>query len=297
MRLLTPIFCALVLIHPFSAQGQDVEPMPAEAPAAWAAALRGTVDVEGGLMRLAAQREGLIVEVLVQEGDRVEAGQLLGRIDDEVARLQLAAAELELTQAQTGGRMAEMKLDHGEAELARLTEMAAAHAIPRKEIDQASQTVAVAKAEREQSRIAEALAQNRLAVAQLEVAAREIRAPLAGVILRSSARVGDATSTSTVTEMFLLAPDGKRVLRGMLDEQFVGQVVPGQSAVLISERMAGVELQGRVLRIAPIFGTPGQTRENQSQTETTGVAIVLSIEGEKASDLILGERLVARIGG
>ncbi len=296
MRVLTPVFCALALLQPLAAQAQDAEQILEEAPAQWTAALRGTVDVEGGLMRLAAQREGLIAEVLVREGDRVEAGQLLGRIDDEAARLQLTAAELELAQAETSGRLAQMKLDQARAELARLNRMAAADAVPRKEIDQAIQAVALAEVEREQARIAEALARNRLEVARLEITAREIRAPVAGVILRSAARVGDATSTSTVTEMFLLAPDGNRVLRGMLDEQFLGQVAPGQTAVLISERMEGVELQGRVLRISPIFGTPGQTAEGQNQTETRGVAIVISIEGAGSADLILGERLVARIG-
>lgn len=296
MPVLTAFFCFLLLIQPYAAIAQQAEPLAETAPAAWAAALRGTVDLEGGLMRLAAQREGLIVEVLVQEGDRVQAGQLLGRIDDDMARLQQQAAELELAQARASSLMADIKLDQAKAEMDRLNEMAAADAVPRKEIGQASSAIALASAERDQARIAVDLAQNRLALAKLEVSAREIRAPIAGVILRSSARVGDATSTSTVTEMFLLAPDGKRVLRGMLDEQFVGQVAPGQPAVLISERMAGVTLQGRVLRIAPIFGTPGQTSADQNGAEARGVAIVLSIEGAGAADLILGERLIARIG-
>jgi hypothetical protein len=131
--------------------------------------------------------------------------------------------------------------------------------------------------------------QSRVDVAALEVTAREVRAPAPGVILRASAKVGDATTTNTVTEMFLLAPDGPRVLRGMLDEQFLGRVAVGQRAVLFSERDASVKLPSRVIRIAPVFGRPGET-----QTEARSVEVVLLIESDAARSLILGERLVAR---
>lgn len=51
--------------------------------------------------------------------------------------------------------------------------------------------------------------------------------------------MGDATTTSTVTEMFLLAPDGPRVLRAQLDEQFVGRVAPGRRAEAMPEHGDG----------------------------------------------------------
>lgn len=286
MRLLRRLFLLLTLFLPTPGAAQQEE---------WIAAIRGTVDIEGGLMRLAAQREGLIVEVLVKEGDRVTAGQVLARIDASEAELQLRTAELEHEQARIQGRIALMRLGQAQDEFARLSKMVAADAIPGKDVDAADRALALARAEADQSHVAVALAENRLAIARLDVAAREVRAPVAGVILRSSARVGDATTTNTVTEMFLLAPDGARVLKGMLNEQFVGQVQPGQEASLISERDGDVALRGRVLRIAPIFGMPGQSPSNPAQSEPTSVEIFISIEDEAADGLILGERLIARI--
>lgn len=286
MRLLRRLFLLLTLFLPTPGAAQQEE---------WIAAIRGTVDIEGGLMRLAAQREGLIAEVLVKEGDRVTAGQVLARIDASEAELQLRTAELEHEQARIQGRIALMRLGQAQDEFARLSKMVAADAIPGKDVDAADRALALARAEADQSHVAVALAENRLAIARLDVAAREVRAPVAGVILRSSARVGDATTTNTVTEMFLLAPDGARVLKGMLNEQFVGQVQPGQEASLISERDGDVALRGRVLRIAPIFGMPGQSPSNPAQSEPTSVEIFISIEDEAADGLILGERLIARI--
>lgn len=289
MRLLT----SLALLLSLGAQGTVLAQQAEPSGGQWVAALRGKVDVEGGIMRLAAQRDGLIEVVLVKEGDKVTQGQLLARINDLSAQLQLRAAELEVEQSQSQRLIASMKLDQAKAEQERLAIMAAADAVPRKEIDAAAQALNLAITEADQARIAVELSQNRLQIAQLEISAREIRAPVAGVILRSSARVGDATTTNTVTEMFLLTPDTDRVLKGMLDEQFVGKVAPGQSADLISERNAEIALQGKVLRIAPIFGTPGQ--QGQSDTQTSGVEIVLSIDGAGAEQLILGEALIARI--
>ncbi|MCZ8335768.1 MAG: HlyD family efflux transporter periplasmic adaptor subunit [Rhodobacteraceae bacterium] len=286
MPLLSRLAVVLTLLIPSPLAAQQEE---------WIAAIRGTVDIEGGLMRLAAQREGLIAEVLVKEGDRVTEGQVLARIDAREAELQMRTAELEFEQARIQGGVASMRLGHAEDEVARLSIMAAVDAIPRKDIDAANRALDLARAEADQARVAVALAENRLAVARLDIAAREVRAPVAGVILRRSARVGDATTTNTVTEMFLLAPDGARVLKGQLTEQFVGQVRPGQEASLISERDGDIALRGRVLRIAPIFGTPGPGQANPGQTEANSVEIVISIDDEAARDLILGERLVARI--
>ena len=54
----------------------DEPPAPPAAPASAAsspfvASAKGRIDIEGGVIRLAAQREGVIDKVLVEEGDTV----------------------------------------------------------------------------------------------------------------------------------------------------------------------------------------------------------------------------------
>lgn len=284
------LVAALVALSPGIAPAQDAPAEIAAEVGPWLAVARGTVDVEGGLMRLAAQREGLIAEVMVAEGDRVTAGQLLARLEDGNARLQARIADLEVTQAEAQARSAALRLRHAEAEVARLRPLLKADAIPARQGDEAARAVELAAAEARNAEIALSLARLRLDGARLEEAAREIRAPAPGVILRVSARPGDGTSTSTVTEMFLLAPDGRRVLRGTLDEQFVGKVAAGQRAEILSERDAARRLSGEVLRVAPVFGRPGQ-----AQGDARSVDIVIALDGADAARLVLGERLVARI--
>ncbi|MDO5527932.1 MAG: biotin/lipoyl-binding protein, partial [Paracoccus sp. (in: a-proteobacteria)] len=98
--LLAAALACLTLLGPALAEDGWPE-HDAQQEGAWIAVARGTVDVAGGLMRLAAQREGLIVEVLASEGDHVSEGQILARIDDKSAALQLEMARAEADQAAT----------------------------------------------------------------------------------------------------------------------------------------------------------------------------------------------------
>ena len=64
------------------------EKAAAEAPESpYAAVANGKADVEGGIIQVAARRGGVVKEVYVQEGDRVVAGQILARQEDDEARL------------------------------------------------------------------------------------------------------------------------------------------------------------------------------------------------------------------
>lgn len=282
---------------PRAASGQEAqEGMP---EGRWIAVARGTVDAEGGLMRLAAQREGLIVEVMAEEGDHVKADQPLARIDDNTARLQVEISEGELGQAQVQRDLTNLRRDQADAEVARLRPLSAADAIPRRQLDEAENTARLAALEAKNAESAVALAEKRLQSQQLEIDARTVRAPVDGVILRRSARRGDGTTTQTVTEMFLLAPDGGRVLRAQLDEQFVGLVHAGQKAEVIRERDDGSVITATVARVAPVFGTAQSAGAGQAgrSDDARTVEITLTLDGppDQIARLVLGQRMIARI--
>ena len=92
---------------------QSSRPAPVEAPALKTAKARtgDIVIAAGGTGNLVAAREanlgfksgGRLVEIPVQVGDRVEAGDVLVRLDDTDAKAQVAQAEIDL-------RIAELKL-------------------------------------------------------------------------------------------------------------------------------------------------------------------------------------------
>src|SRR5262245_13942394 len=59
----------------------------------------GSVDVDGGIRNLYPQQMGEIVEILVDEGQMVKEGDPLLRMNDEPAKIALAAAEAGLNNA------------------------------------------------------------------------------------------------------------------------------------------------------------------------------------------------------
>src|SRR5262245_61926931 len=65
----------------------------------------GTVDVESGLVPLAPVQPGEIIEVPVKEGQNVQKGELLLKLDDTLAQAQLKQAQAAVREAQA--KMAE----------------------------------------------------------------------------------------------------------------------------------------------------------------------------------------------
>jgi HlyD family secretion protein len=66
----------------------------------YAAVAAGKVDIEGGLVDIAARQPGVVREVLVQEGAEVVKDQVLARLDDQEARLARNRAQADLAAAQ-----------------------------------------------------------------------------------------------------------------------------------------------------------------------------------------------------
>ena len=63
------------------------------APARTVLVAPGLVEAQGDRVALGFEASGRIAELLVDEGDRVAAGQVLGRLDDRVALARMARAE------------------------------------------------------------------------------------------------------------------------------------------------------------------------------------------------------------
>ncbi len=86
-------------------RGQPDAPAPAAAQAAPAVAPSDQIVAEARVVparsaTLSLSNGGIVAEVLVKEGDQVQAGQVLARLDDSDLQLQLEKAQIDLKQAQ-----------------------------------------------------------------------------------------------------------------------------------------------------------------------------------------------------
>jgi HlyD family secretion protein len=294
----TAVFAAFIAVAasllPAAGWSQDTDDTPQPAQQfPWAAIAKGRIDIEGGTIRLAAQREGLIKEVLVEEGDAVAQGQVLARLDTASVELGIAQAEAEA--AASEGQLAALlaRLKSAKREAARLKPLARSKAIPQVEMDQANDLVATTQAELEAARLNVKAAKTRIDVQRYEIEARTVRSPLAGRIVRRSAKPGDGTATQTITELFLLAPDAPRIVRAELDEQFVDAVKTGQTAEIVIEFDQQQVFAGSVLRIGEVFGVAKNKDDPSAAQDTRVVELIVGIENGEA--LRIGQRVIVKV--
>src|SRR5512147_761862 len=91
-RRLLPIAAAVLALAACSKPAPNAPQSIAAAAPQFAAIARGRVDVEGGLVRVLAPRDGVIAELPVKAGDAVKQGDVIAAIDAHQAELAAGVA-------------------------------------------------------------------------------------------------------------------------------------------------------------------------------------------------------------
>ncbi len=270
--------------------------------------LQGNVDVRE--VSLAFRQSDRILEMLAEEGDRVQKGQVLARLDTRELELQLQRLNAEIAAQQStvdklhnGTRPEEIRQAEGNL---RQAQAAAEHAagvyqrkrdiytsiagISQQELDnayhdmeakQATMSVAEAalqeaKAGPRQEDIAgaeaglQALRNEQLRYIYL-LSQYELQAPDDGVIRSRLLEAGDMASPSK--PVFKLSLPGKKWVRAYVPETELGRVYEGQQARVYIDSLPGKAIGGQV---GYISGTAEFTPKNV-QTEELRTSLVYEV--------------------
>jgi len=242
-----------------------------------AAAGRGRVDVEGGLIQIAAQRDGVIAAVHVVEGAEVRAGDLLARQDDRAAQASLNEAVAALAEATARTAILKVRVAASRRERTRLDGLRRDGAEATKLFDEAHSRFEETQAELAAHETAIRLAQARVATAEMEVAQREIRAPVDGRIVRLQARPGTGASTLNVSTLFTLVPREDFIFRVDVEERFLNRIAIGQR-VSVTLDSDPAPVGGQVLRIGEILGQRKiDPTDAQQRVDERVVEIIVSL--------------------
>jgi RND family efflux transporter MFP subunit len=211
--------------------------------------------------RLAAEVAGQVIEVTVDEGQRVSAGQLLAQVDPAQYRNERAVQQSEV------GRLA-VQVRNREQDLERARRLVDERLIAAEQVDSIASDL---DALREQLRGAEA----RVADSERRLARTRITSPLDAEVAVRHVDVGDFVSTGTIA-FDLVDIDNLRVrlpfpeyraaeLRAGLPVR-LRSVAAGASPVeaLISEVRPGIDPASRALTIIVDFSNPGGWRPGAS---------------------------------
>ena len=263
-----------------------------EEPSPYAAIAQGKADVEGGVIQVAARRQGIVREVFVQEGDIVKTGQPLAKQEDDDVRLasQTAAANLASARAQLA--LFQVQLRTAQREYNRLQNLAASNFVAAQRLDAAKDQIASAQANIGAQQAAISVASAQVAQAQYNQELTIIRAPADGRIARRQANPGAGASTLNVTAMFDLEPNTQRIVRAEIVEADIPNVKIGQEVEIQPESNPDVTYVGKVLRRAAVFGARKLASDDPSQrSDERVVEVVVSADG---APLLVGQRVLVK---
>lgn len=278
---------ALLRLRPTAPKTQAVRPVPRPQPLEAVAAL-GRLVPAGDVRLLAAPITGMggtprITDLTVVEGDRVEAGALLARFDNGPGQ----RAERDVLRTRIANLERRLQLEN--RELQRYRRLGDAGAVAADELDRREQDLLTLK-----GLLQEARAQ--LVKVNTDLALTELRAPLAGTVLKIHARVGERPGDKGILE--LGASDR---MEAMLEvyESDIERVRLGQPVQLTSENggFSG-RLSGVVSRINP------QVRQREvlstNPTEDADARVVevrvrLEPEDSRRVQRLAGLKLIGRL--
>jgi HlyD family secretion protein len=236
-----------------------------EEPSPYAAIAQGKADVEGGVIQVAARRQGIVREVFVQEGDVVTTGQPLAKQEDDDVRLAVQTSSANLASAKAQLQLYQVQLRTAQREHNRLQSLAASNFVAAQKLDAAKDQIASAQANIGAQQAAIQVASAQVAQAQYNQELTIIRAPADGRIARRQANPGAGASTLNVTAMFDLEPNTQRIVRAEIVEADIPNVKIGQEVEIQPESNPDLTYVGRVLRRAAVFGARKLASDDPSQ--------------------------------
>lgn len=268
------------------------KPAGTGAPSPFATIANGKVDIEGGVIEIAARRFGVIRDVLVHEGDVVRKGQVLARQEDQDSILAIKSARATVVQSQSQLVLSEVNVRTAQREYDRLTKLASSNAVAVQQLDQARDAVATAQAQLGIQQSAIQTAQAQLAQAEYNEELTNIRAPMDGKIIRRYANPGAGASTLNVSTMFDLEPDLPHIIRAEIVESAIPDVHVGQDAQIIPEIDSSKVWTGHVIRIAATFGA--RKLKSDSATEASDERVVEVVVSADNAPFLIGQRVMVK---
>ncbi len=200
---------------------------------------------------------GRVTEVFIEEGMQVSAGQVLARLDDSNAAVNLRLAEAQVGAAST--TLAETRVRQREAavELERMMRLQARAIVSQSELDRAQAEVDSLAARIEQQREEIKVAESRVALWQQELTDREIRAPFAGVVVTKNAQPGEMISPMSAGGSFTRTGIGTIVDMTSLEievdvnESYINRVRADQPVDAVLDAYSDWKIPARVIAIIP----------------------------------------------
>jgi HlyD family secretion protein len=246
------------------------------------------------LVQISADTPGRVVNLAVNEGDRIKVGQFLLQIDPKSLRTRvdsgtasLEAARGSLDQMRQSSETARVQLQQAQVNLARQQDLWKQQLTTREALDKASNDVRAAESalqERDKTATAQASRINQeratLESARYDLSKQRIESPIDGIVTRRNIQEGETAVVGTMnnpgTVLLTLADMGVIQAEVEVDETNVPNVQLGQRAKITIDAIPDKSFKGHVSEIgnSPIQATTGAA----TGTQATNFKVVVVLD-------------------
>jgi HlyD family secretion protein len=185
-----------------------------------------------------------IVQVAVDEGDKVTKGQLLAKLDDSVLKAQYAQALASVAQAEASVRKSQAMSGTANSDVRRAKELSKNGYISGQIAEQRETTLTAAEADvnvaRQNLVTAQAIADERAA----QLAQTEIRAPTDGTVSKRMAKLGNVVAVGE--QLFRVIRDNRVELQAEVPEMDLPQLKTGQVATIVVNDTDPRHFEGKI---------------------------------------------------
>jgi HlyD family secretion protein len=230
--------------------------------------------------RLSAELVAKVTHIYVQEGQAVEQGQELIKLDDSSVKAEISQMEAQVARGDIEIRRAKNDVEQRQTEWLRQNELTARGMVSKQALDLALNALDNAKFQLE-SNEKNAL-QNVAALLQKQKLLEKtiIRSPIQGVVIAIPIKVGETAVASAVSlagsSLMTIADPSSMVVEAQIAEFDIARIKLGQLAAMTTRAVPNETFTGKVTRIARSVSNDGKTPSDNKTVRTVAVQIELA---------------------
>jgi RND family efflux transporter MFP subunit len=206
---------------------------------------------------VASKITGKMVELDIEEGDRVKAGQIIAKLDDTNVRASLNAAIAQQEYAKAGLAETRVNLTNAERDYTRQKSLLTGHFVSQATVDNSQTSLEALRAQLLTQQVNVQVAERNVQVAERNLDDTIVRSPFPGVVIAKSAQVGEIVSPLSAGGGFTRTGIGTIVDMDSLEvevdvnEAYIGRVQPGQTVQSTLNAYPDWKIPSHVIAIIP----------------------------------------------
>ena len=197
-----------------------------------------------------------VTDILIEEGLKVNAGQILARLDDTNVQASLQLARAQLDSASAGLKETQVRLREAEQELQRQGALVKGNVAAQVDYDHAEASALALRARLAQQQSTVTVEERTIAIWQQQVDDTVIRAPFAGIVTSKNAQPGEMISPMssggfTRTGICTIVDMESLEIQIDVNESYINRVAPGQAVEATLDAYPEWKIPCKVIAIIP----------------------------------------------